>query len=138
MILLWGIIGGLFMAQSLNKKVDLTINGTFHTAVATYGKIMVGDAAFEFYNDKNVEDYVQIPWSEVDYIAAAVVRKGKWIPRFAIHTKKDGQFSFSSRDNKALLRAVNEYIPSDKLLRALSFGDVMKRRLKSIGQKFKK
>mgnify|MGYP000423528188 CR=1 FL=1 len=40
------------MVQSLNKKVDLTINATSYLGMANYGKVLVGDEAFEYYNDK--------------------------------------------------------------------------------------
>ena len=53
------------MVQSLNKKVDLTINATSYLGMANYGKVLVGDEAFEYYNDKNVNDYIQIPWSSL-------------------------------------------------------------------------
>lgn len=46
------------MVQSLNTKVDLTIKATSYLGLTNYGKIMVGDNAFEFYNDKNVRDYI--------------------------------------------------------------------------------
>lgn len=82
------------MAQSLNTKVDLTIKATSYFGMTSYGKVMVGDKAFEFYNDRNVNDYIQIPWDEVDKIAASVLFKGKWISRFVIMTKSSGNFSF--------------------------------------------
>ena len=50
------------MVESSNTKVDLTANATWFRALSTYGKVMVGDKAFEFYNDRNISDYVQIPW----------------------------------------------------------------------------
>ena len=56
--------------------------------MANYGKVLVGDEAFEYYNDKNVNDYIQIPWSEVTEIMASVMFKGKWIPRFAVVNEK--------------------------------------------------
>ena len=34
------------MVQSLNTKVDLTVNATSFMGLANYGKIMVGDKAF--------------------------------------------------------------------------------------------
>lgn len=120
------------MAQSLNTKVDLTISGTSYLGISNYGKVMIGDKAFEFYNERNVEDYIQIPWEEVDYIAASVMFSGKWISRFAIFTKKNGHFSFSTRDNKKTLRAVNQYIESDKLVRSITFMQVIKRGIKSL------
>ena len=123
------------MVQSLNTKVDLTIKATSDVGLTNYGKIMVGDNAFEFYNDKNVRDYIQIPWKEVDYVMASVMFKGKWIPRFAVVTKKNGKFIFSSRDNKALLRAVNKYVASENLVRSLSFLDIIKRGIKSLFSK---
>ena len=120
------------MVQSLNTKVDLTVKATSYLGLANYGEVMVGDKAFEFYNEKNVKDYIQIPWKEVNYVMASVMFKGKWIPRFAVVTKNNGNFIFSSRDNKALLRAVNKYIASEKLVRSLSFFQVIKRGIKAL------
>ena len=70
------------MAQSQNSSVDLTIRATSFAGLGTYGNVLVGNAAFEFYNERNPEDYIQIPWDEVDYISAEVI--GKRITRFAI------------------------------------------------------
>ena len=121
------------MAQSQNTKVDLTIKATSFAGMGTYGNIMVGDVAFEFYNDRNVEDYIQIPWEEVDHVAAEVV--GKNITRFAIFIKQGGHFSFSTRDNKKTLRAMREYLGEDKLVRSPSFTDVVKAGVRGIGRR---
>ena len=120
------------MVQSLNKKVDLTINATPYLGMANYGKVLVGDEAFEYYNDKNVNDYIQIPWSEVTEIMASVMFKGKWIPRFAVVTKNNGNFIFSTRDNKKTLRAVRNYVDPNNMVRSLSFFQVISRGLKSL------
>lgn len=119
------------MAQSLNSSVDLALKATSFQGLTTYGDVMVGNAAFEFYNEKNPEDYIQIPWDQVDYVAAEVL-PGKKIARFAIFTKENGHFSFSTRDNKATLRAMRAYIPEDRLQRSPSFADVMKAGAKSL------
>lgn len=119
------------MAQSQNSKVDFTAKATSFQGLGTYGDVMVGNAAFEFYNEKNPEDYIQIPWSEVDYVAAEVL-PGKKISRFAIFTKENGHFAFSTRDNKACLRAVGAYVPADRLQRSPSFLDVVKAGAKSL------
>lgn len=119
------------MAQSQNSKVDLTIKATSFQGLGTYGDVMVGNAAFEFYNEKNPEDYIQIPWSEIDYVAAEVL-PGKKISRFAIFTKENGHFAFSTRDNKACLRAMRAYVSEDRLRRSPSFLDVVKAGAKSL------
>ena len=75
------------MVQSRNTTVDYTVKGISYMGLSAYGKIMVGDRAFEFYNDRNVKDYIQIPWDEVDTIVASVLFKGRKISRFAIMTK---------------------------------------------------
>ena len=125
------------MVQSLNTKVDLVMKGTSYHGLTTYGKIMVGDKGFEFYNDHNVQDYIQIPWDEVDYVAASVMFKGKYIPRYAIQTKKNGAFSFASKEPKKVLRAVNKYVPDDRMLRSLSAWDVINRKIKRLFNKDK-
>lgn len=119
------------MAQSQNSSVDLAIKATSFQGLTTYGDVMVGNAAFEFYNERNPEDYIQIPWDQVDYVAAEVL-PGKKIARFAIFTKENGHFSFSTRDNKATLRAMRTYVPEDRLQRSPSFADVMKAGAKSL------
>lgn len=119
------------MAQSQNSSVDLALKATSFQGLTTYGDVMVGNAAFEFYNEKNPEDYIQISWDQVDYVAAEVL-PGKKIARFAIFTKENGHFSFSTRDNKATLRAMRAYIPEDRLQRSPSFADVMKAGAKSL------
>ena len=42
------------MVQSRNTTVDYTVKGISYMGLSAYGKIMVGDRAFEFYNDRNV------------------------------------------------------------------------------------
>lgn len=41
-------------------------------------------------------------------------------------TKQSGNYSFSTRDNKAMLRAINKYIPGDRLVHSPNFFDVAK------------
>lgn len=123
------------MVSSLNTTVDLTIDGTSFLSLPSYGKIMVGDKAFEFYNNKNIKDYIQIPWEEIDYVMASVMFKGRWIPRFAIVTKKNGNFTFSSKHNKTLLKAMKKYISDDHMVSSLSFFQVINRGFKSLFKK---
>ena len=74
------------MAQSLNTKVDLVMDATSFHGMNNYGKIMIGDRGFEYYNEKKMNDYIQIPWEEVDYVIASVMFKGKYIPRSVSYT----------------------------------------------------
>lgn len=115
------------MVQSINTKVDLTIDATSYLGVADYGKIMIGDKGFEFFNNRDARKFVQIPWEEVDYVVASVVLKGKWIPRYAIQTKKNGTYSFASKEPKKVLRAIREHVDPDHMVRSLGFFDVIKR-----------
>ena len=114
------------MAVSLNSSVDLTIKATSYHGLGTYGSMMVGNRALEFYNERNVEDYVQIPWDEIEGIAAEVLFGGRIIPRFVVVTKQSGNFSFSTRDNKKVLRAIREYVPEQNIVRSPSFFDVIR------------
>ena len=120
------------MVQSINTKVDLTINATSYLGIAEDGKIMIGDKGFEFYNERDARKFVQIPWEEVDYVIASVMFKGKWIPRFAIQTKRNGTYSFSSKKPKMVLKAIREYVEPSHMVKSLSLVDVIKRGIKGI------
>ena len=121
------------MVQSQNTKVDYTERASSLSGLTTYGDVMVGDRAFEFYNERNKEDFIQIPWDEVDYVAAEVL-PGKKIARFAIFTKENGHFDFSTRDNKATLRAMREHLPEELLQRSPSLLDVLKAGVRSLSR----
>lgn len=118
------------MVQSINTKADLVVNATSHLGMADYGKIMVGDKGFEFYDDQDAKNYIQIPWSEVDVVIVSTIFGGKWIPRFALRTKKNGTFSFSARDPKKVLRAIRVYIKPDHIVKSLTFFQVIGRAFK--------
>lgn len=120
------------MVESLNTKSELVINGTSHLGLADYGKIMIGDKAFEFYNDRDKKNYIQIPWTQVEYVVVSVMFKGKWIPRFGIKTKETGMFTFSSKDPKKVLRQIREHIDADKIVKSLTFTQVVKRGVKNL------
>ena len=120
------------MVQSINTKVDLVIDATAFTGLTDYGKIMIGDRGFEFYHARDTRKFVQIPWEEIDYVIAYVMFKGKWIPRYAIQTKKNGTYTFSSKEPKKVLRAIRKYVDPSRMVQSLSFFDVVKRGVKSI------
>ncbi|MGG5330737.1 DUF956 family protein [Enterococcus sp. AZ163] len=119
------------MVQSINTQVDLVMNATSHMGMTDYGKIMIGDKGFEFFNDRDARKFIQIPWEEVDQVIASIMFKGKWIPRYAIQTKKNGTYTFSSKEPKKVLRAIREYVDPNNMVQSLSFWDVVKRGFKS-------
>ncbi|GKU25173.1 DUF956 family protein [Clostridium folliculivorans] len=123
------------MVQSLNTKVDLVIDATAFTGFSDYGRIMIGDKGFEFYNTRDPHKFIQIPWEEVDYVIASIMFKGKWIPRYAIKTKRNGTYTFASKDAKKVLRAIRVYVDPSHIVSSLSFFDVVKRSVKSIFKK---
>ena len=119
------------IAQSQNTKVELVDKATSFIGMSTYGQIMVGNKAFEFYNSKNPKDYIQIPWDEIDLVIGSVYFKGKWIPRFAIQTKKNGTFPFAARHPKKVLRAIRNHVNPDHIVRSLTFFQVVRRGIKN-------
>lgn len=125
------------MVQSLNTKVDLVIDSTSFAGFTNYGKVMIGDKGFEFYNSRDARKFIQIPWNEIDYVIASVLLKGKWIPRYAIQTKKNGTYIFASKDTKRVLRAIRKYVEPNHMVSSLSFFDVIKRFVNSIINKKK-
>lgn len=91
------------MTISQNTQITFVIDATSYFAMGSYGKIMIGDKAFEYYNSKNIQDYIIIPWTEIEYIACGVIFN-KYITRFSIFTKKKWIFSFSCKDNKKVIK----------------------------------
>ncbi len=126
------------MVQSINTKVDLTIDATAFTGLTDYGKIMIGDKGFEFFNSRDVRKFIQIPWEEVDQVIVSVMLKGKWIPRYAIKTKQNGTYTFSSKKPKDALRAIRVYVDPANMTPSISFFDVIKSAFQNIIHRRKK
>ncbi|MGL4452759.1 MAG: DUF956 family protein [Sarcina sp.] len=120
------------MVKSLNTKADLVAKATSFSGASNYGKIMIGNKGFEFYNDSDSRKFIQIPWDEIDKVIVSVMFKGKWIPRYAIKTKKNGTYAFSSKDPKKALRTIRNYIDPNNIVMSLTFFQVLKRNVKNI------
>ena len=117
------------MVQSQNTKIDFKCKANYLGGLTSRGDLLVGNKAVEYYNEKNVRDFIQIPYTEIKMITASVIFNKK-ITRFAIHTKTSGDFIFNSPDNKGALRAINKYLPDDKLRRSLTVWESIKRKFK--------
>lgn len=90
--------------------------------------MLLGNAAFEFYADINVENYIQIPWAEIEQIGANV--RGHKISRhFEIFTK-ESKFLFASKDSGKILKIAREKLGNDKVVKLPTL-------LQTIGQKIK-
>ncbi|MBZ6003536.1 DUF956 family protein [Leuconostoc gelidum subsp. aenigmaticum] len=105
------------MVQSLNKKVEITAQGISFLGIgAQYGKFLIGDKAFEFFNDNNVDDFIQIPWDNITAVYTSVSSHNKVSRRFRIETDK-GKFDFSSSESGRLLKIVRGHIGNNKVLK---------------------
>ena len=81
------------MAQSLNTKADYSTEGIAYLGFAEYGKILIGDVAFEFYNDRNVEKNMTFPWTAVARVEGDVSKSFyKMALRFDSHRKTQELF----------------------------------------------
>ena len=108
------------MVQSINTIAEFTAKAnSFHGGLnAQFGNIMIGDKGFEFFNEKNLLDFVQIPWEEVDYVTAQVFFKGKIIRSFIITTKKNGNFKFTAKESGRVLKFMSQHLEKNQLLKA--------------------
>ena len=119
------------MAQSQNKTVEFHTTGVSYLGVGgKVGKILVGDVAFEFYADANVEDYVQIPWKEIEQIGANV--SGRKVSRhFEILTDKSN-FLFASKDSGKILKIAREHLGNEKVIKLPTLIQTIGARLKGL------
>ena len=80
------------MVESLNTNVDLVMDATSFAGLTDYGKIMIGDKAFEFYNSNDSRKFIQIPWKEVDCVIVSVVLKVKKMVHIPLHLKTQRRY----------------------------------------------
>lgn len=116
------------MAQSLNSTVELTTTGVSYLGMGgKAGKFLLGNKGLEFYSDANVEDYIQIPWENIEKIGANVSRN-KVSRHFEVFTDK-GKFLFASKDSGKILKVARQHIGNDKVVRMLTLVQVLMKKL---------
>ncbi|MGT2935195.1 DUF956 family protein [Streptococcus castoreus] len=104
------------MAQSLNTSVEYQTKALSYLGMGgKVGQILLGDKALEFYNDKNVNDYIQIPWTSINKIGANVSRN-KVSRHFEVFTDQ-GKFLFASKDSGRILKITRNHIGNDKVVK---------------------
>ncbi|MBS4750206.1 DUF956 family protein [Carnobacteriaceae bacterium zg-ZUI78] len=111
------------MVVSQNTKVDFTTKAnSFHSGItAKNGSILIGDKAIEFYYEKNPNDFVQIPWQEIDKVRAQLYFNNRYIRGFFVDTKKNGSFNFVVKDAGKALKIMREYLGNDKIVKNVPF-----------------
>jgi len=116
------------MAQSLNSTVELTTTGVSYLGMGgKVGKFLLGNKGLEFYSDANVEDYIQIPWENIEKIGANVSRN-KVSRHFEVFTDK-GKFLFASKDSGKILKVARQHLGNDKVVRMLTLVQVLMKKL---------
>ena len=116
------------MAQSINSTVELTTTGVSYLGMGgKAGKFLLGNKGLEFYSDANVEDYIQIPWENIEKIGANVSRN-KVSRHFEVFTDK-GKFLFASKDSGKILKVARQHIGNDKVVRMLTLVQIIIKRL---------
>ena len=97
------------MVVSMSKKVIYTTKANCLTGSLgnKHGDVLVGDKSFEFYNQRNPEDYIQIPWGEIERVRAQMFFRDKYIRGFFIDTKNAGK----------CLKEMREFLGNEKIVR---------------------
>ncbi|HEY0221992.1 DUF956 family protein [Lactovum miscens] len=106
------------MAHSLNTKVDFTTEAIAYLGFPKYGKVMLGDQAIEFYNEKNVEDNMNFPWNSLKAIQGDVSSKGQIGRNFYIILQNNKKIRFSSQETGKILKVSREYLGDKKVIRS--------------------
>ena len=116
------------MAHSLNSTVELTTTGVSYLGMGgKVGKFLLGNKGLEFYSNANVEDYIQIPWENIEKIGANVSRN-KVIRQFEVVTD-NGKILFASKDSGKIVKVARQHIGNDKVVRMLTLVQVLMKKL---------
>lgn len=120
------------MVKSLNTEMAHTTKGTWFREGPIYGNIMVGDKAFEFYNDTKLQDYVQIPWDEITYVIAMSTSVVNSSHALKSELSKMDVSVLPSRKSRITLKEIQKRIPRESLRKAPSFIAVLKQGFKNL------
>ena len=113
------------MVESLNTRADLAVDAIAYLGLPKYGKIMIGDNALEFFNNRNVADTMQFPWKSIKNVEGWVSRRGKVDKYFYIVLPNGHKIRFSSAETGKILKLIREQIGNDRVVRRKTLPDVL-------------
>ncbi len=121
------------MAISMNSKVIFSAKANSLSGIFgnKSGNILIGNKAFEFYNARNPEDYIQILWDEIEKVRAQLFFKDRYIRGFFIDTKNSGTYNFVVSEAGKSLKIMRDFIGNEKIVRSkpvLSLKNLFKRK----------
>lgn len=123
------------MVQSLNTQADFYTKANVIQGLSQkHGQILIGNRAIEFYNFRNPNDFIQIPWKEIQQIRAHLYCQDRYIRGFSIDTKQGVSFNFVVTKAGKTLKMMRPYLEEHQivrhkpLLRLQSIRDWLKRK----------
>ena len=114
-----------------NSEIFYETKGTAYLGVVENGKIILGDAGFEFeYKNPRRGQNIFFTWSSIKSAEVDVSISGKLGQQFPLILDTQAKVRFSSKDSGSILKKVAEYVGKENIVRAPSLLDPFRRAFK--------
>lgn len=114
-----------------NSEIFYETKGTAYLGVVENGKIILGDAGFEFeYKNPRRGQNIFFTWSSIKSAEVDVSISGKLGQQFSLILDTQAKVRFSSKDSGSILKKVAEYVGKENIVRAPSWLDPFRRAFK--------
>ena len=114
-----------------NSEIFYETTGTAYLGVVENGKIILGDAGFEFeYKNPRRGQNIFFTWSSIKSAEVDVSISGKLGQQFSLILDTQAKVRFSSKDSGSILKKVAEYVGKENIVRAPSLLDPFRRAFK--------
>jgi hypothetical protein len=114
-----------------NSEIFYETKGTAYLGVVENGKIILGDAGFEFeYKNPRRGQNIFFTWSIIKSAEVDVSISGKLGQQFSLILDTQAKVRFSSKDSGSILKKVAEYVGKENIVRAPSLLDPFRRAFK--------
>ena len=111
-----------------NSEIFYETKGTAYLGVVENGKIILGDAGFEFeYKNPRRGQNIFFTWSSIKSAEVDVSISGKLGQQFSLILDTQAKVRFSSKDSGSILKKVAEYVGKENIVRAPSLLDPFRR-----------
>lgn len=114
-----------------NSEIFYETKVTAYLGVVENGKIILGDAGFEFeYKNPRRGQNIFFTWSSIKSAEVDVSISGKLGQQFSLILDTQAKVRFSSKDSGSILKKVAEYVGKENIVRAPSLLDPFRRAFK--------